>query len=405
MKKLVIFIVSLFLILPLRAQFRVGDTLVNRPRSRYRFVVKVINPVTPVKNQHRTGTCWSYSGLSFLESEVLRKGGDTVDLAEMWVARHTYTAKARNYLLTDGHTNFGQGSLFHDVTWVAGTYGLVPQHAYPGLQYGDSIHNHNELHAVLHNTLKALVKKPQGGRLTEAWPRAYNGILDAYLGYVPPQTENFRFEYKGKSFTPRAFVKYLDLTPSDYEEYTSFMHHPFYTAFALEIPDNWHMMAAKNVPVEELVQIVDHALRKGYTVAWGSDVSEKGFSHRNALAILPADPATVSKPKSDSLYIKVKGRQVPNAFLQPVEEQNVTQAMRQKAFENKTTTDDHGMHIVGIAEDQKGRPYFIVKNSWGDSNALHGYLLVSYPYFAYKTTMIMVHKNAVPKKIRKKFRR
>ncbi|NPA42977.1 MAG: aminopeptidase [Chlorobi bacterium] len=403
MKKLFFFFIMISLT-SMRAQWKEGDTITNRKGSTYRFVITKINKATPVKNQHRTGTCWSFSGLSFLESEVMRKGGPETDLSEMWVARHAYLEKARNYIRTDGHTNFGQGSLFHDVTWTAATAGLVPEKAYPGRAYGGDKHHHGELHAVLHNMLKALNKRPQGGKLTPVWFDAFRRTLDTYLGEVPGDPEEYYFIFKGKSFNPKSFVKYLKINPEDYEEYTSFTHHPFYTSFPLEIPDNWHMLPSRNVPVDELVRITEHALQKGYTVAWGSDVSEKGFSHRNGLAVMPEDPRTVSRPKSDSLYFTVKGQKVPNAFLQPVKEVRVTQKMRQEAFETKATTDDHGMHIIGLARDQKGNKYFIVKNSWGASNDLGGYLLVSYPYFAYKTTMIMVHKDAVPKDIRKKFK-
>ncbi len=377
-------------------------TLTNKEGSDYRFTIVKLLDVTPVKNQYRTGTCWSFSGMSFLESEALRMGKPEVNLSEMWIARHAYVGKAQNYLRRDGYNNFGQGGLFHDIPWVIKNYGLVPEEVYPGLAYGEAKHNHNELHAILYAMLKALNKKPQGGHLTMAWLPAFKKNLNTYLGQVPENTEDLKFEKFGQTFTPQSFAEYLGIRPENYEEFTSFTHHPFYTRFALEIPDNWNFRQAFNVKMDELAQIVEHALLKGYTVAWGSDVSEKGFSHRNGLAIMPKDERTVSDPKSSEKFLTVDSEKVPNGFMQPVEEITVTQEMRQDAFERKLTTDDHGMHIVGLAKDQNGKKYFIVKNSWGDTNELHGYLFVSYPYFKYKTTMIMLHKDAVPKNIRKK---
>ena len=379
-------------------------TLTNKKGSNYRFSIVKIADATPVKNQYRTGTCWSFSGMSFLESEALRMGKPEVNLSEMWIARHAYVGKAQNYLRRDGYNNFGQGGLFHDIPWVIKNYGLVPEKVYPGLAYGEAKHNHNELHAVLFAMVKALNKKPQGGHLTKAWLPAFKQTLDTYLGKVPDNTEDLHFSFQNKIYTPKSFAEYLGIKPENYMEFTSFTHHPFYTWFALEIPDNWNFRQVFNVKMDELADIAEHALMNGYTVAWGSDVSEKGFSHRNGLAIVPEDERTVSDPKSEEKFLLLDGEKVPNGFLQPVKEKTITQEMRQDAFERKYTTDDHGMHIIGIAKDQTGKKYFIVKNSWGDSNELHGYLFVSYPYFKYKTTMIMVHKDAVPKAIRKKMK-
>jgi len=382
-----------------------SKVLTNAEGSKYQFEIVKLLPATSVKNQHRTGTCWSFSGMSFLESEALRMGKPEMNLSEMWIARHAYVGKAKNYLLRDGHNNFGQGGLFHDIPWVVENYGLVPEKVYPGLNYGEDKHNHNELHAVLSGMLKALNKKPQNGHLTTAWLPAYKRTLDAYLGEVPDNPEDMTFVVKGKIYTPKSYAEYLGIEPENYVELTSFTHHPFYTWFALEIPDNWNFSQSFNVPVDELTRLTENALMKGYTVAWGADVSEKGFSHKKGLAIVPEDERTVSDSKSNDLYITVDGEEVPNGFLVPVKEKTVTQQMRQDAFERKFTTDDHGMHIIGIAKDQNGKKYFIVKNSWGDTNDLHGYLFVSYPYFQYKTTMIMLHKDALPSALRQKMKR
>ncbi len=399
---LTLFFVSLHL--PAQKPFQ-KEILTNKEGNDYRFEIVTQLDATPVKNQYRTGTCWSFSTMSFLESEILRKGKPQVNLSEMWIARHAYTGKAQNYLRRDGNNNFGPGGLFHDIPWVIKNYGLVPEFVYPGLAYGEEKHNHSELHAVLKSMVETLNKKPQGGKLTTAWLKAYKGILDAYLGFVPENPEEMTFEIFGKKFTPRSFAEYLDINPDDYVEFTSFTHHPFYTWFALEIPDNWNYQQAFNVTMDELTLIVEHALMNGYTVAWGSDVSEKGFSHRNGLAIMPEDERTVSDKKSREKFLDIDGEKIPNGFMQPVKEIEVTQEMRQDAFERKLTTDDHGMHIVGIVKDQNGKKYFIVKNSWGDTNDLNGFFFVSYPYFKYKTTMIMVHKDAVPKDIKKKMKK
>ncbi len=379
-------------------------TLTNKEGSTYRFTVVKHLDATPVQNQGRTGTCWSFSSLSFLESELLRKGKPAVNLSEMWIARNAYIGKAVNYLRMDGHNNFGQGGEFHDIPWVMRHYGLVPESAYPGLAYGENRHNHNELYAVLKAQLDALVKQPQGGKLTPSWKKAFTETLDAYLGEVPDNPEDFTFKVNGKTYTPKTYAAYLGLNPDDYVSVTSFTHHPFYKPFVIEIPDNWSFQSAYNVPLDELLQITENALMKGYTVAWGADVSEPGFSHRNGLAVYPADPRTVSDKNSNQLFLEINGEKVPNAFMQPVEEIKVTQQMRQDAFDRKLTTDDHGMHIVGIVKDQKGRKYFIVKNSWGNTNYLNGYFFVSYPYFKYKTIMIFLHKDALDKNIKRKLK-
>lgn len=404
MKK--ILLTGLFMLLGfvyLPAQITNQKSFTNIEGSKYQFTVVKHLDVTPVKNQNRTGTCWSFSGLSFLESELLRKGKGTYNLSEMWIARNAYLGKARNYLLMDGFLNFGEGGEFHDIPWVVKHYGLVPEKAYPGKVYGGDKHNHAELHAVLTGMLKALKKKPQNHKLTKSWKKAYTEVLDAYLGQVPDNTEDFSFEIDGKKFTPKKFAKYLDLNMDDYVELTSFMHHPYYQAFTMELPDNWQLHQAYNIPLDELMEVADRAIMKGYTFAWGADVSEKGFSHRKGLAIVPEDERTVQDKKSTDLYFEVDGEKIPNAFYQPVKEKTVTPEERQEAYENGETTDDHGMHIVGIVKDQKGTKYFVVKNSWGTKyNELNGYFLASYPFFRYKTIDVFVHKDALPKKLRKK---
>jgi len=374
----------------------------NYKGSNYEFYMIRHIDATPVKNQNRTGTCWSFSGLSFFESELLRMGKPAFNLSEMWIARNAYIGKAQNYLLMDVHLNFGQGGEFHDIPWVVNHYGMVPEYAYQGKAYGGDKHNHNELKAVLTAMLKALKDKPQNGKLTASWKKAYTNVLDAYLGNVPDNTEDFTFNYDDKTFTPKSFAKYLELNMDDYVELTSFTHHPYYKAFAMEIPDNWQMHTTYNIPLDELMEISENAIRKGYSFAWGADVSEKGFSHRKGLAILPKDERTVQDKRTASKYFDEDDKQISNAFFKPVKEKIVPPAERQKAFENGETTDDHGMHIVGMVRDQAGTKYFIVKNSWGESNELNGHFLVSFPYFKYKTIDIFVHKDALPKSLKKK---
>ena len=403
MNKIVLVILLIVNGLNISAQIKDDKTFTNTKGSRYIFTTIKHLDATPVKDQNNTGTCWSFSGLSFIESELLRKGKGAYNLSEMWIARNAYLGKARNYLLMEGHANFGEGGEFHDIPWVIRHYGIVPEYAYPGKAYGGNKHNHAELHAVLTGILKALKNKPQNHKLTKSWKKAYTEVLDAYLGQVPDNTENFTFKADGKIYTPKSFTKHLDLNMDDYVELTSFTHHPYYQAFALEIPDNWQMHTTYNIPLDELMKVANDAIMKGYTFAWGADVSEKGFSHRKGLAIFPEDKRTVQNRKSKDLYFEENGEKIPNAFYQPVKEKIVTPEERQEAFENGETTDDHGMHIVGIVKNQKGTKYFVVKNSWGTKyNELNGYFLASYPYFRAKTIDIFVYKDALPKDLKKK---
>jgi bleomycin hydrolase len=403
MKKFIYLLLALLNIQLIQAQISNKKTFTNIEGSQYKFKLIKLLDATSVKNQNRTGTCWSFSGLSFFESELLRKGKGEYNLSEMWIARNAYIGKARNYLFMDGHLNFGGGGEFHDIPWVINHYGLVPESAYLGKAYGEDKHNHSELHKILKAVLDVLKDKPQNGKLTKSWLKAYKNILDAYLGDVPENEEDFRFNYNGKEFSPKSFAKSLDLDMDDYIELTSFTHHPFYKPYTLELADNWQLHQAYNIPLDELLQISENAILKGYTFAWGADVSEKGFSHRKGLAILPADERTVQDKRSTKESFGKNEQKIPNAFYHPVPQKEVSVAERQESFENGTTTDDHGMHIVGIVKDQKGTKYFVVKNSWGtEYNSLNGYFLVSYSFFKYKTIDVFVHKNALPKDLRKK---
>lgn len=344
--------------------------------GQYEFTVEQDLECTEIKNQQRTGTCWSFSTISFIEAELARLGKGNYDLSEMYMVRNIYTDKARNYVLRQGKANFSQGSLNHDVMRALEMAGAVPESAYSGLQEGDLYHDHSEMEAALKGFLDGVLESK---RPSEKWAGAFEAILDHYMGAVPET-----FTHEGKSYTPSAYGEALPVNPDDYVTLTSFTHHPFYETFILEIPDNYSNGSYFNVPIDELEAITAYALCNGYTVAWDGDVSEKGFSAGDGLAILPEDSADKNKFKS------------------PVEELTVTQENRQSAFENFSTTDDHLMHLTGFAKDQNGKPYYITKNSWGEISPYEGFLYMSAPYFRMKTVGVMVHKDAIPDDIAEK---
>ena len=375
----------------------------NKEGSEYKFKVLKDIEATEVQSQGRTGTCWSFSSLSFFESEIIRLNNGKHNLSEMFIARNAYIGKAENYLRMYGTFTFGPGGAFHDIPWVIRRYGIVPEEVYKGLNYGDTVHRHAEMEAILGATVKELAKKPQNGTLTPVWKKAYTGILDAYLGDLPDNVEDFTFNYQGKEYTPMSYTKSLGLDMDNYISLTSYTHHPFYSKFVLEVQDNWAMQSGYNLPIDEFMEVMEQAIMNGYTFAWGADVSEKGFGYRDALAILPEDESTIQKKGRDNKHFSDAGAaKISNAFSTPVKERNVTQDERQIAFDNQETTDDHGMHITGLVEDQKGTKYFIVKNSWGKSNECDGYFFASFPYVKYKTMNILVHKDALSKNMKKK---
>ena len=356
-----------------------------------------VNPTTSVKDQHMSGTCWSFSGLSFLEDELLKNGKGEYDLSEMFVVRQCYIDKAINFVRYYGKTNFGEGGGLLDIPYVYNKYGMVPESVYNGLQYGEEKHNHGELAAVLTAYLNEIVKNPND-KLSTAWLNGYIGILDAYLGKAPET-----FEYNGKTYTPKSFAQELGLDMNDYLPVTSFSHHDFYKPFVLEVPDNWDHGLYYNVPMEEMQQIVDNAIEKGYTVLWAADVSEKGFKWYDGVALMPKVDRNKAKEGTElSRWVKLKDSEKEDEmydFKGPVEEIEVTQESRQLGFDNYETTDDHGMVIVGTAVDQKGNKYYKVKNSWDSEQVYDGYFYISMPYFLAKTMSIMVNKDAVPSEI------
>lgn len=367
----------------------------------YHFSVTKELPVTSVKDQYRSGTCWSFSGLGFLEAEMLRLGKPEVDLSEMYIVWHTYNEKAVKAVRVHGNLNFSAGGAFHDVTHIIKNYGIVPESVYAGLNYGEEKHVHGEMDQILKDQVDGVVLN-RNKKLSGAWDDVIKGTLNAYLGELPE-----KFQYEGKEYTPQSFAKdYVGLNLDDYVEVTSYTHHPFYTQFIIEIPDNWMWKEVYNVPMEELEAIIDNSLENGYTVAWAADVSEKGFStSKEGVAVIPeldkAEMSDAEIAKWEKLSEKEKEEKLYE-LKKPGKEKEITQEMRQTGFDNYQTTDDHGMLIMGTAKDQAGNFYYKVKNSWGDYNDYGGYFFASKPYVRYKTMSIMVHKDAIPKNIRKK---
>lgn len=357
-------------------------------------------PYTSIKDQANSGTCWSYSGIGFLESEALRMGKPSVDLSEMFVVSHSYKDKGEKYVRMHGKLNYGQGGSFYDVLYVLKHYGLVPQEVMPGLNYGTDKNMHSELADGAQAFLNEIIKNPNG-KLTTAWERAYDGIIDSYLGTAPE-----KFMYKGKQYTPESFAKSLSLNADDYISLTSYTHHPFYSAFPLEIEDNWRWSSSYNLPLDEFMQVMDNAIDNGYSIAWGTDVSENGFT-RDGIGIL-ADVGAIETKGSDQDRWVGLSRAGKIAEIRKMIEQadcpeiEVTQEYRQKCFDNYTLTDDHGMQIVGKAKNQIGREFFIVKNSWGETGKYKGIWYASRNFVAGRTMNYVVHKDAIPGAIAKK---
>ena len=362
--------------------------------SGYEFTVIRENPITSIKDQYRSGTCWCFSALSFIESEIMReKGFENPDLSEMFVVSKSYHDRAVKYVRLDGHLNFAAGSSFGDVLHVIEDYGIVPQDAMPGLEYGTEKPEHFEMDEGLKGYVDGIVKNPNR-KLTTAWLKGVDGILEAYLGEIPET-----FEVDGVTYTPESYRDFLGINPEDYVSLTSFTHHPFYSRFVIEVCDNWRWDVSYNLPLDEFMEVMYNAIDKGYTIAWGSDVSETGFT-RDGLATVPDVDKKAAAGSDQEKWVGKSEEKEEKTGVKT--EKVITQEMRQDGYDRKTTTDDHGMHIYGIAEDQDGNRFFMVKNSWGDTGKYNGIWYASDAFVRYKTLNIVVHKDAIPKDIRKK---
>ncbi len=345
-------------------------------KDRHTFTMVYEIGATSVKNQAKTGTCWDFATQSFLESEIMRLHNKKYDLSEMFNVRYTYPLKAERYVRYHGKYQFGEGGQAHDVLKIFDTYGAVPYSVYPGLEPGDSLYDNTEMDAVLKSVLKTIVERK---KITQHYKQIVNAICDIYLGKVPE-----KFEYDGKEFTPKSFAKSLGINTKDYVEITSYTHHPFYSKFVLEVPDNWEEGEYYNVPLNDLIKIMDNALANGYSIAWDGAVGKDNFYRKKGYAVVPIDESDTSSTG-------------------PEKEKDVTQEMRQKAYNDYTTTDDHLMHIVGLAQDQAGTKFYYTKNSWGTKDKKYnGYWYMSEPFVKLRTIAILVHKDAIPKEIREK---
>ena len=356
------------------------------------------NKITSVKNQNRSSTCWAYSALGFLEAELLRLNKGDHDFSEMFVVYHTMLDRAVNYVRLHGDASFSPGGSFYDVLYCWRHYGIVPDKAMPaGVMYGDTLANHSDLDAAA-KAYVDVIAKSTASKISPLWRRPLEAIYETYLGKLPQE-----FTYKGKKYTPRSFADSFGLNMNDYVSLTSYSHHPFYEAFALEIQDNWRGARSYNLPIDELMQVMRNAVNTGYTIAWGSDVSEEGFT-RNGIAVMPDVKKGAELTGSDMAHWLGLSKADRRAELtsRPLPEMTVTQQMRQEAYDNWETTDDHGMLIYGLAKDQNGKQYFMVKNSWGQAGKYKGFWYASEAFVAYKTMNIVVHKNAIPKEILKK---
>lgn len=383
------------------ASLAINATVANAQESNDGFQFTTVKelPITSIKNQNQSGTCWAYSSLGFFEAELLRMGKGEYDFCEMFLAHKTYEDRAKASVRLHGDISFSEGGSFYDCVYCMKNYGMIPQSAMPqpGTLYGDTLPNFNEFFKVATGLVDGIAKGTQK-KLTPAWSKGLCSILDTYLGECPTE-----FEYNGKKYTPKSYMESTGINPDDYVSITSYTHHPFYEQFILEIQDNWRWASSYNVPMDEMMAIMENAIDKGYTFAWGADVSEDGFS-RNGVAVCPDVEKYRSQEGSDMAHwlgksVVDRKRELTS---KPLPEIKVTQEMRQEAYDNWETTDDHGMLVYGLAKDQNGTEYFIVKNSWGSAGKYDGIWYASKTFVAYKTMNILVHKDAIPKNIAKK---
>lgn len=364
-----------------------------------KFTLLNVVPATSVKNQNKTGTCWSFSAISMVESELLRTENKAYNLSEMFIVRNVYGNKAEKYVRMHGNINFAAGGEPNDVIDVIRENGIVPDDVYTGLIVDTAMHFQFEMDEVLQDYVKAIVRNPNK-KLTSVWTSGFMGIIDNYLGDAPQE-----FEYEGTSYTPESFAKSLDFNPDDYIMISSFNHHPFYSSFVIEIPDNWSWGKVYNLPLDEFTHVADYALENGYSMVWSADVSEKGFMFDEGVALAPKvlyQPDSQDEFKKVSKLTSDERSEFFSDMENPIRELSVTQTNRQKGFDDYSTADDHGMHLLGKGEDINGKKYYYIKNSWGSDNEFGGYMYISESYFKYKTISIMLNKKALPKNILEK---
>ena len=365
----------------------------------FQFTVVKELPITSTKNQNRSGTCWAYSSLGFFEAELLRMGKGQWDFSEMYLAHKTYEDRAKATVRLHGDMDFSQGGSFYDCVYCMKHYGMIPETAMPlpGTLYGDTLPNFGEFFSILEPMVNAVAKSEQK-KLSAVWFKPVNATLDAYLGETPAE-----FTHNGKKYTPQSYMASTGLNMDDYVSLTSFSHHPFYEQFVIEVQDNWRWGLSYNLPIDEFMAVMENAVQNGYTFAWGADVSENGFS-RDGIAVCPDLKKVKETSGSDYEHWFGKSSTPSRAAYtaRPLPELTITQEMRQEAYDNWETTDDHGMLIYGIAKDQNGKEYFMVKNSWGTDYKYGGVWYASKAFVAYKTLNILVHKDALPKSIAKK---
>jgi len=368
----------------------------KKNKEGFKFTIIKENPITSVKDQNRSGTCWCFSGLGFFEAELLRMNKGEYDLSEMYVVHQTMVDRAVNYVRLHGDSSFSPGGSFYDVLYVLQNNGIVPQSAMNGIKYGEKLPVHSELDAVAGAYVNAIAKS-KSKKLTPVWKNGLSAIYDTYLGKMPKS-----FEYEGVEYTPQSFQKHLGLNLDDYVSITSYTHHPFYSQFPILVQDNWRLAPSYNVPLEDMMTIMNTSIENGYTFAWGSDVSENGFT-RNGVAVFPdiENESNAGSDKDHWLGLR-DSEKAKELTTKPCKEIKVTQELRQEAYENWQTTDDHGMLIYGLSKDQNGKKYFMVKNSWGTDNKYKGTWYASEAFVAYKTMNILINKNAIPSDIRKK---
>ena len=360
----------------------------------YDFTVVKENPITSIKNQANSGTCWSFAGVSFLESELLKMGKGTHDLSEMYIVRRNYEDKAVKYTRLHGNLNFAGGGSFADVIETIDEYGVVPENDYLGLEYGEDNHKHGEIDHLLSAYMTGVIAN-KNRTLTPVWFKGFNGILDAYFGEKPAN-----FNFKEQTYTPQSFAAELGLKTENYVSLSSFTHHDFYTQFPVEVPDNWRWANSYNLPLDEFIEAIDNALMNGYTVAWATDVSEIGFS-RSGIAIVPDLESTENAGSDQAQWLGLTPGERTNEIRgkigkEVLKEKTITQEQRQIEYDNHQTTDDHGMHIYGIAKDQDGNKFYMVKNSWGETGPYKGLWYASEAFVKFKTTNVTLNKAGLP---------